>query len=360
MNIVQQPNSDLYDAMSLGEVMLRLDPGESRIHTTRSFRVWEGGGEYNVVRALRRVFSQKTGVITALVDNPVGRLIEDLILQGGVCTRDISWTPHDGLGKSARNGLNFTERGFGIRNAVGCYDRGNTACSQMTVADLATVNFNTRLLHTGGIFVALSNSTPVVAREAMLRAKQAGALVSYDLNYRHSLWQSAGGQTSAQQINRSLMPMVDILFGNEEDFSAALGLKIEGLDLDSNKLDSRSYSNAVEAITKEFPNLKVVATTLRVAKSASKNDWGALLFCQGKCYESAQRADLEILDRVGGGDSFASGVLYGVLTNKDPQWTVECGAAHGALAMTTPGDTSMATLSEVEKAMLRGTVRIER
>jgi 2-dehydro-3-deoxygluconokinase len=354
-----------FDAVSLGEVMLRLDPGEDRVHTTRSFRAWEGGGEYNVSRGLRRCFGLRTAHVTALADNPVGRLVEDLMLQGGVDLSYLRWKEYDGVGRSVRNGLNFTERGFGPRGAVGCSDRGHTAVSQMQVGDVdwkhlfGAAGQKARWFHTGGIFCALSEGTPAVARAAIEEANRQGTCVSYDLNYRDSLWRSVGGKAKAHAVNRSLMPFVDVLFGNEEDFSAALGFELEDVDEQFRALPTAAFRTMIGNVVKEFPNIKAVATTLRTSTSASINGWGAICWYEGKFYEVPQR-NVEILDRVGGGDSFASGFIYGLLTGKDPQWALECGVAHGALAMTTPGDTTMATLAEVLRAMKGAGTRIDR
>ena len=352
-----------YDLVSLGEVMLRLDPGHGRVATTRSFQVWEGGGEYNVARGLRRCFGLRTAIVTALVDNPVGRLVEDLMLQGGVDLTWLRWVADDGVGRRARNGLNFTERGFGVRGAVGCSDRGHTAVSQLQPGDVDWESLfagGVRWFHTGGIFAALSESTPQVAREAMEAARRHGVIVSYDLNYRPSLWKGIGGPENARAVNRELAGLVDVLFGNEEDFSVALGFDVEGVDEHHSSLPAESFKTMIGSVRAELPSLQVIATTLRAARTATRNDWGAIAWCDGEFYEATPRADLEILDRVGGGDSFASGLIYGFLTNRGPQWAVECGAAHGALAMTTPGDTSMATLAEVEKVMKGGTARVSR
>jgi 2-dehydro-3-deoxygluconokinase len=352
-----------YDLASLGEVMLRFDPGEGRIATTRSFRVWEGGGEYNVARGLRRCFGLRTAIVTALVDNPVGRLVEDLMLQGGVDLSWVRWVPDDGVGRRARNGLNFTERGFGVRAAVGCSDRGNTAVSQLKPGDIDWERLfasGVRWFHTGGIFAALSETTPLVAREAMDAARRHGVIVSYDLNYRPSLWKGIGGPERAREVNRALVSLVDVLFGNEEDFSVALGFEVEGVDEQHSALPAEAFKTMIGRVRAEFPSLQAIATTLRVARTATRNDWGAIAWFDGAFYEATPRSDLEILDRVGGGDSFASGLIYGFLTNRGPQWAVECGAAHGALAMTTPGDTSMATLAEVERVMKGGTARVSR
>ncbi|HMI84793.1 MAG TPA: sugar kinase [Polyangiaceae bacterium] len=354
-----------WDLVSLGEVMLRLDPGDQRIHTTRSFHAWEGGGEYNVARGLRRCFGQRTAIVTALCDNPVGRLIEDLMLQGGVDLTHLRWVPSDGVGREVRNGLNFTERGFGPRGAVGCSDRGHTAVSQMQPGDVdwkalfGGAQQGARWLHTGGVFAGLSRGTPLVAREALEQARQHGTRISYDLNYRESLWRSVGGKEQAREVNRALLPLVDVVFGNEEDFSAALGFSLPGIDRQFSHLPSSSFRSMMEALIEAFPNISTVATTLRTAPSASVNGWGAVCYHEGKFYEVAQR-DVEIFDRVGGGDSFASGFIYGLLAGKGAEWALECGVAHGALAMSTPGDTTMAALPEVLRVMKGPAARIER
>ncbi|MGA2856156.1 MAG: sugar kinase [Candidatus Sulfotelmatobacter sp.] len=354
----------MWDMVSLGEVMLRLDPGDQRISTTRHFRAWEGGGEYNVARGLRRCFGMETAIVTALADNSVGRLVEDLMLQGGVSQKYVRWVPFDGIGRTVRNGLNFTERGFGLRPALGCSDRGHTAISQLKPDEIDWDQIfskdGVRWFHTGGIFCALSETTPLVAYEAVEAAKRAGTVVSYDLNYRASLWKSIGGKANAQETNRRLAPLVDVMLGNEEDFTAALGFSVSGLDEHHSRLEAAGFKQMIEKVVKEYPSLAVIATTLRHAKTATLNDWGALCYYDGKFYDAPVRENLEIYDRVGGGDSFASGLIYGFLSDKDPQWSVECGAAHGALAMTTPGDTTMVTLAEVMQAMTSKTARVER
>ena len=353
-----------WDIVSLGEVMLRLDPGDRRVHTTRKFDVWEGGGEYNVARGLKRCFGLEATIVTAFADNAVGRLVQDLIYQGGVDQSHVKWVKFDGVGRTVRNGLNFTERGFGVRAAAGCSDRGHTAVSQLRAGEIdwgeIFGNEGARWFHTGGIFCALSETTPGVAREAMEAARKHGTVISYDLNYRDSLWRSIGGQKRAVEVNRELAPLVDVMIGNEEDFTAALGFEVEGIDEHHSKLDVGNFRRMIEKAVGEFPNFKIVGTTLRNAKTASINDWGAVCYADGDFYEAPVRENLEIFDRVGGGDSFASGLIYGFLTERGPQWAVECGAAHGALAMTTPGDTTMATFAEVERVMKRGTARVDR
>jgi 2-dehydro-3-deoxygluconokinase len=353
-----------YDLLALGEVMLRLDPGEGRVRTAREFKVWEGGGEYNVARGLRRCFGLRTGLCTAFADNDIGRLIEDFILQGGVDTALIQWRPYDGVGRTVRNGLNFTERGFGLRGAVGIPDRGHTAASQLKPGDFDWEEIfgrlGTRWLHTGGIFAALSETTPRLLIEALQAARRHGIIVSYDLNYRPSLWKSIGGQKRAQEVNREIAGYVDVMIGNEEDFTACLGLKVAGADEHFSNIETRAFKEMIGAAVRAYPNFKVTATSLRTVKSATRNDWGAICWAGGRFYEAPMRLELEVLDRVGGGDSFASGLIYGLIAFDDPQKAIDYGAAHGALAMTTPGDTSMASLKEVEALVKGGSARVQR
>ena len=353
-----------YDMISLGEIMLRLDPGEGRIKSARSFRAWEGGGEYNVARGLRRCFGMKTAAVTALADNEVGRLVEDFMLQGGVDTSFIQWRPYDGIGRTVRNGLNFTERGYGIRGAVGVSDRGNTAASQLKAGDIDWEYIFGTLgvcwLHTGGIFAALSDTTADVVIEAVKTAKKYGTVVSYDLNYRPSLWKDIGGKEKAQAVNREIAKYIDVMIGNEEDFTACLGFEVEGNDENLKSLNIEGYYKMLGEVVKVYSNFKVIATTLRTVKTATVNDWSAICYADGKVYNGLSLPNLEILDRVGGGDSFASGLIYGLMTTGDPQKAVNYGVAHGALAMTTPGDTSMASLKEVENIVNGAGARVQR
>jgi 2-dehydro-3-deoxygluconokinase len=361
---LRSTESSKWDLVSLGEVMLRLDPGDVRVATTRQFQVWEGGGEYNVARGLRRCFGLKTAIVTALADNPVGRLVEDLMNQGGVDQSHVKWVKYDGVGRTVRNGLNFTERGFGVRGALGCSDRGNTAVSQLKPGqidwDQIFAKEGARWMHTGGIFCALSESTPEVCKEAMVAARKHGTIISYDLNYRDSLWKSIGGKKRATEVNRELASYVDVMIGNEEDFTAALGFEIEGVGEDLGELEFASFRKMIETAVRTYPNFKAVATTLRHAKTATVNDWGAVCYYEGAFHEARPMPDLEIFDRVGGGDSFASGLIYGFLTGQGADWAVNCGCAHGALAMTTPGDTTMATFDEVQRVMKGSGARVQR
>ena len=353
-----------FDILALGEVMLRLDPGNERIWSTRSFKVWEGGGEYNVARGLRRCFGMRAALASAIVDNPVGRLLEDLILQGGVDISNVLWMEFDGIGRKCRVGLNFTERGFGVRAALGCSDRGHSAASQLKKGNIDWERIfgkeGVRWMHTGGIYAGLSDTTRDVILEAMQAARKHGTIISYDLNFRPSLWRDIGGTARAIEVNREIARYVDVMLGNEEDFTAALGFKVEGVDEHLSELDPANYKKMIQTALREYPNFKVVGTTLRNAKTASVNDWSAIACAEGRFAQARLYENLEIWDRVGGGDSFASGFIYGLLTGKTLEEAVNYGAAHGALAMTTPGDTAMATLAEVENVMRGGGARVAR
>ncbi len=362
MNLKLRPREECkYDAISLGEIMLRLDPGEGRVRTARQFTAWEGGGEYNVTRGLRRCFGLRTAVVTAFAKNDVGYLLEDMVLQGGVSTEYIQWFDYDGIGRSCRNGLNFTERGFGVRGAIGISDRANTAVSQLKPGMIDWEKIfgqdGVRWFHTGGIFAALSPTTAEVVLEAVKVAKKYGTITSYDLNYRPSLWNAIGGKEKCQEINKQIAPYIDVMIGNEEDFGACLGFDT-GSSLDSLNLDG--YKAMLHEVSETYPNFAAIGNTLREVHSASDNDWSAFCYCDGEIYKAKQYDHLEILDRVGGGDSFASGLIYGLMETGDPELAVNYGAAHGALAMTTAGDTSTARKEEVEHLMGGGSARVAR
>ncbi len=344
-----------WDCVSFGEVMLRFDPGHGRVRNARQFNVWEGGGEYNVARAMRKCWGKRAAAVTALPVNDLGWLVEDLMMQGGVDTSHVIWRAFDGIGRNTRVGLNFTEKGFGVRAALGCSDRANSAASQIAPGEVDWDRLfgeeGVRWFHTGGIFAALSPDTAQAVIEAVKAARKYGTIVSYDLNYRASLWKSQGGKPGAQVINREIAQYVDVMIGNEEDFTACLGFEVEGLDEHISAIDPANFKAMIATAVRQFPNFKVAATTLRNARTATFNDWSAILWAGGEFYASQMRENLEVFDRVGGGDGFASGLAYGFLEGRGPQAAVEYGAAHGALAMTTPGDTSMVRASEVEAVM---------
>ncbi|HEX5236463.1 MAG TPA: sugar kinase [Silvibacterium sp.] len=349
-----------WDLVSLGEVMLRFDPGEKRLTQARQFEVWEGGGEYNVARGLSSCFGGRASIVTALVRNPVGALIESLVRQGGVDVSHVHWLDFDGMGTAARNGLYFLERGFGVRGALGCMDRGHTAVSQMKpgMVDWESTfgREGARWFHTGGIFCALSDSTLEVAKEAMQAAKRHGAAVSFDCNYRPSLWRERGGRQAAARANRELAQYVDVFFGDEGD------LLLEPNDR-SNELPKHtdeSYAEMASRVLQSYPNFHVIATTVREVRSATSNDFGAFAFAGGSMFRAPELHNLEILDRVGAGDSFASGLIYGLLEDKGMDWALKCGMVHGALTMTTAGDNSFATLAEIERMINGGLANVQR
>lgn len=352
------------DLVALGEVMLRLDPGEGRVRNARSFAVWEGGGEYNVARALAKGFGRRAGVVTALPDNEVGRLVDDLMAQGGVDRRHVIWRPFDGIGRNTRVGLNFTERGFGLRAAVGVSDRANSAAAQIAPGeidwDAVFADGAVRWLHTGGIFAALSETTAAVTIEAVEAARRHGVVVSYDLNYRASLWNSHPDPDAARSVNRRIAASVDVMVGDAHGFETCLGLDMKGLPAGDGPLDPAPFAAAAERYARAYPHTRVVAATLRSVASASRNGWSAAAWSDGVLHRARAWPELEILDRVGGGDGFASGLIHALLDGKGLDAAVNYGAAHGALAMTTPGDASMASLVEVEALLAGGDARTVR
>ncbi|MFE4822205.1 PfkB family carbohydrate kinase [Streptomyces sp. NPDC056704] len=345
----------MIDVVALGEVMLRLDPGEGRIRTARTFQVWEGGGEYNVVRGLRRSFGLRTAVVTVLADNAVGRLVEDLILQGGVDTSLIRWTPDDGIGRSARNGLNFVERGYGIRGALGVSDRAHTAVSQLRKGDVdwdAVFSAGARWFHTGGIFAGLSDTTPDVADEAIAAARRHRVTVSYDPNYRPSLWAGRGGAEAAREVDLRLARHADVVVG-------ALGLA--GTYPGQARVGADEVEDALAEVAGLLPQAKVLATTLREVPSAGVNDWSSAAWSAETGFVTGPRMPgLQVLDRIGSGDAFAAGLIHGLLSDTGLERALAYGTAHGALTMTTPGDVSMATLAEVEALIAGGSAHVSR
>ncbi len=349
---IKQKTDCLWDFVSLGEVLLRFDPIDERIHNARNFRVFDGGAEYNVARNLGKVFKQNTAIITALADNALGRLAEDFILQGGVDASEILWRTHDGKGENIRNGLYFIERGFGLRPAASCFDRANTAVSRLKAGDVdwrkIFVEKGARWFHTGGVFTGLSEITPDAAKEAMRFAKESGAIVSYDLNYRDSLWKTRGRRDAANRLNREFLPHTDVVFG-VFDFDSRLS-----------NFDENNFREAAEKMMNDFPNLKAIVSTLREVHSASLHDLSGVCFYKNQIYKAKDYKNTEVFDRIGSGDGFASGFIYGFLAGKDAQYSLECGVALGLLVMTTPGDNSTSTLSEVENLIAGGNAVIQR
>jgi len=349
-----------FDLLSLGECMIRLSPpGHQRIELTPSFEAYAGGGEYNVAYALAR-YGLRTGFVSRLVDNPLGWFVRNHARASGMDTSEVIWVPYDGSGRADRIGLNFTEVGMGVRASVTLYDRGHTAVSHMKTGEVDWKRIfgerKVRWFHTGGIFTALSDSCAGVAMESMKAAHEAGTIVSYDLNFRSKLWSSA----KAIEVTKKLVPSIDVLIGNEEDFQKVLGFEVEGADEQLMKLPVEGYKRMVGRVVKEYPHVQAVGTTLREVVSGLVNHWSAIMYYDGRFYESRRYENLEVEDRVGGGDGFCSGLVYGLLHGMAPQECVELGAAHGALLQSTRGDTSMVTMEEVKHVMTGGSARIKR
>jgi 2-dehydro-3-deoxygluconokinase len=327
------------DCLALGEVMLRFDPGNHRISKANRFNVFEGGGEYNVVQGLSRCFGLSTSMFTVLVDNEVGQLIESMIASSGVDTSNIQWKDFDKIGKDARNGIYFMERGFGVRGAKAVMDRGHTAISQLKATDvdwdILFEDVAPRWFHVGGVMAGLSEHSPQVVESAMIAAKKAGVPVSYDMNYRHSLWANKGGRAAAKKVDEQMIAHADVLFG------------IDNLSDQINCLDIAAFSKSLIEMQERYPNLESIVTTMRVVKDASHNLWGGICLHQNKLIKASNNYDLQIFDRVGGGDAFASGFIYGILQGLTAQESIDIAVAHGALVMTTPGDNSISSLEEV-------------
>lgn len=344
MQKIKQPHECRYDLVALGEVMLRLDPGDDRISHAVQFRAWEGGGEYNVAKAVSSCFLLRSAVVTCVAANPVGSLLLGRMRQGGVDTRFVS-TDSSG---DARVGLNFTERGFGARGALGVSDRAHSSASRMKPGDVdwdfLFGECGVRWFHTGGIFAALSDDTAALTVEAVQKAKQYGTVVSYDLNYRPSLWDTHGGHEKAICVNGSVLPYVDVLFGNETDYHQALGVGEY-----NEQATVECFENTAAQVHALFSDISILATSLRAVRSASENDWGGAVYADGKLYVGQTMERLEVLDRVGAGDSFASGLIYGLLNGECIEQSLAYAIAHGALTMSTQGDTTMATADEVKR-----------
>lgn len=329
---IKDKNNCRWDFVALGEILLRFDPGERRIHNARRFTVWGGGAEFNVAANLSGVFWQRTSIVTALHDNALGRLAEDFARSSGVGTDNIAWR------NDARNGIYFIERGFGLRAPQSAFDRENTAVSRLDAGSIDLDEIfadGVRWFHTGGVFTGLSETTPNAAIEGMRAAKETGAIVSYDLNYRSSLWEKRGGRKAANAVNEKLLPLADVVFG-AFDFDSRLS-----------DFDADAFHKCAASMRAKFPNIKLIVSTLRETHSASLHDLGAVCSAGDEIYRSKDFKNIDVLDRVGSGDAFASAFIYCLLENKELQFATDCATAHGALSMTFPGDVSMATVDEV-------------
>ncbi|RIK75395.1 sugar kinase [candidate division KSB1 bacterium] len=357
---IKPANETEFDLLALGECMIRLSPpGHQRIELTHVFEAHAGGGEYNVAYALAR-YGMRTAWVSRLVDNPLGAFLRNHAQASGMNISEVIWAPYDGVGRADRIGLNFTEVGIGVRPSVSMYDRGYSAVSHMKPGEVDWKRiFNQRKVrwfHTGGIFTALSDSCAAVNEEAMRAAHEAGTIVSYDLNFRSKLWSSK----RAIEVTKKLVSYIDVLIGNEEDFQKVLGFEVEGTDESLKTLPVEGYKRMVEKVVKTYPQISAVGTTLREVVSGLVNNWSAIMYYDGQFYESRRYENLEIEDRVGGGDGFCSGFVYGLLHDMPPQACVEMGAAHGALLQSTRGDTSMVTMEEIKHVMGGGSARIKR
>jgi 2-dehydro-3-deoxygluconokinase len=357
---IRPANECEFDLLALGECMIRLSPpGHQRIELTPVFEAYAGGGEYNVAYALSR-YGMRTSWVSRLVDNPLGHFIRNHARASSMDISEVIWVPYDGSGRSDRIGLNFTEVGIGVRASVSLYDRGHTAIAHMTPGEVDWKRIfskrGVRWFHTGGIFSALSDSCADVAIESIKAARNAGSIVSYDLNFRSKLWSS----TKAIEVTKGLLPYIDVLIGNEEDFQKVLGFEVEGIEADLKQLPIEGYKKMVEKVVKTYPHIQAVGTTLREVVSGLVNNWSAIMYYAGKFHESRKYENLEIEDRVGGGDGFCSGFIYGLLHGMPPLACVEMGAAHGALLQSTRGDTSMVTMEEIKHVMKGGSARIQR
>ncbi|MDB6037109.1 MAG: 2-dehydro-3-deoxygluconokinase [Verrucomicrobiales bacterium] len=334
-------------------------PGHGRIEFSKTLEVDVGGGEFNVAYACARL-GLKTGFLSKLPDNYVAKIILNHARSVGMCVANVVMEKFDGVGRKNRVGLNFTEVGTGVRASVTMYDRGNSSASQMKPADLNWKNIfdedGCRWLHTGGIFTALSDATANTVKTALKAANEAGTITSYDLNFRSKLWSSQ----KAIEVTKEIAPHVQVLIGNEEDFQKVLGFEVKGTDANLRDLPIEQYKQMVEKVVKAYPNVRAVCTTLREVKSGLINNWGGILWYDGQFYEARQFEDLEIEDRVGGGDGFSSGIAFGFVSGMGPQEIVDFGAAHGALLQTTRGDTSQITLEEVMHVAKGGSARIQR
>ena len=347
------------DFLALGAMVNRIDPGRIPFRKATQCAIHVSGGEFNCAANLADCFKMNTGIATAMVDYPLGELIQERVRAMGV-TPFYKMYKHNGV-----NGPNmatvYSDQGCGVRAPVVFYNRANEAAAQLKKGDINWKSIfagGCRWFHSGGIFAALSSTTPEVIIEGMKAAKKAGAIVSFDLNYRAKLWQISGGLDTCQATLRKIVKLCDVLVGNEEDLQMGLGIKGQNVEK-AGKLDPSAFFGMMKGVAKELPNVKAVATTLREVHTTNRHSWSSVLWMGGETFQAPQ-AELDVLDRVGGGDGFASGLIYGLLSGKSPEEALRLGWAHGALLTTFPGDTTMASLSQVEAFAAGGSARIQR
>ena len=352
-----------YDAVSLGEVMMRIDPGDVPTRRARFARLWHGGGETNVAEGLAACFGLRTAVVTALVDDGIGRNIENQLREAGVDTSHIIWFATDGKGKfstdqkgTLHNGINFTWSGKGVLPSLTEYYRAHTPVRELKPGDVdweMLFTAGVRWFHTGGIYTLISPTSSELAIEAVTRAGEAGTLRSFDLNYRSKV---EPDKERAHEINRLIVPQTDFLAGNQSDFEDALGYTTRKVGKEAPfEVWLAAYAEMLRAVAKDFPNLKLIGTQLRAAISADRINWGAVLYdvAGDQIHQATVRENVEIADRTGGGDSFVSGVAAALMSGKGLAEAVEWGAAHGICVQETPGDTTMVTQKDVEKEVKR-------
>ena len=347
------------DFLALGAVVHRLDPGVIPFRKARTLEVHVSGGEYNVAANLSDCFRQRTGVATAMVDNGIGELVENRVRETGV-TPFYKRFKHDGV-RGPNIATVYSDRGYGVRAPVVFYNRCNEAGALLKPGDFDWAGIfaqGVRWFHSGGIFAALSETTSELIIEGMQAANKAGAIVSFDLNYRAKLWASVGGPKQAQKVLRRVVDNVDALIGNEEDLQHSLG--IAGPEMASkSKLDPEAFFQMIDRVVEQHPKIKLVATTLREVHSTNRHDWAAVLWLEGKRFVSPT-CQLDVVDRIGGGDGFAAGLIYGLIAGRSPDEALRLGWAHGALLTTFPGDVTMARLEEVEALAKGGSARVQR
>jgi 2-dehydro-3-deoxygluconokinase len=348
------------DFLSLGALVHRLDPGALPFRKARSFDIHVSGGEYNVAANLSDGFGMKTGIASAMVNYGLGEIVQRCVREMGV-TPFYKMFEHDGV-RGPNIATVYSDRGHGVRGPVVFYNRANEAGALLKPGDFDWPTIfarGVRWFHSGGIFAALSETTSELILEGMKAARAAGAVTSFDLNYRAKLWASVGGLQRTHQVLRKIVSSVDALVGNEEDLQKGLGIAGPEVDASKSKLDPDTFFTLIDRVVQQFPNIKMVATTLREVHSTNRHDWAAVLWLDGKRYVSPT-CQLDVLDRIGGGDGFASGLIYGLLTGRTPEDSLRLGWAHGALLTTFPGDTTMATRDEVEAFVKGGSARVQR